>query len=166
MMVQAARKPPPGWALILVVVVFAGVAVTFLTLGIWGFGHVRHEQSLLTPIPGGSVTTGKVVDSQEYCFRGCTYAPAIRYTDEHGIVHTFTAPPQNNYPPVGSKVQVSYNPHVPGEAHDITNGPSSWSLELAMAVLAICVGGLFVLMGCFVAIRAWRSHQAASVRST
>lgn len=155
------RKPPPKWLRYVSLGIAVAVPVVFMTLGVQGLIHVRHVQSLLRPIPGGEMTTGTVLGSHESCYRSCTYEPEIQYSDESGHVYTFTAPYQSDYPPVGSAVRVSYNPKVPGQAHDISNGPSSWSIELFTAIFMISISGIYLLGGGALALRLWRKRVSA-----
>jgi hypothetical protein len=120
----------------------AAVPFAILAGGVWGLLTVEHTRGQLLPVPGGIQTTGTVVGVQSYCNAGCTYEPAIEYTDLRGRAHRFTAPYQSEYPAAGSKVKVSYSPLDPAGAHDISVSPSSWDLPLGTAIFAIVLGGL------------------------
>lgn len=159
--VRSREKAPPKWLRVLSLAVVAVIPIVFMTMGISGLVHVRHVQSLLRPLPGGTVTTGTVLGSHVSCFRSCTYEPHIRYTDRDGNPHTFTAPYQSDYPAVGSTVKVSYNPKVPSEAHNISNGPSSWSFELFTMIFLITISGLFVTGGGLAAVLLRRKRAKA-----
>jgi hypothetical protein len=155
-------KRSPKWLQYLALAIAAVVPIVLITVGIYGFTHVRHEQSLLQPIPGGVLTTGTVVGSHEYCYRGCTWEPVVRFSDRTGNVYTFIAPYQDAYPALGSKVQVSYNANVPGQAHDISNDPSSWDFELFTMIFVLCLAGLWLLIAAIVAVSLWRKRANAS----
>jgi hypothetical protein len=121
--------------------------VFLLAFGIWAVMTVQHRQALWEPIPGGTVATGTVTSVHEDCNRGgCTYQPTIEYADLGGRLHTFTAPHQGDGPAVDSKVRVSYDPRVPGDAHDISMSPSSLNFQLGFAISAIAVAGLVLLV--------------------
>jgi hypothetical protein len=140
--------------LVLLNVVLGGL----LTMGIRGVSSVRHDQSSLRPIPGGTLTTGTVVDSYKHCFRGCSWQPRVEYTDGAGNVHTFTALYQDEYPAVGSTVPVSYNPWDPLQVHDLARGPSSLNFPLYTAFFVIGLCGLAYLGFGILAVSLWRKR--------
>jgi hypothetical protein len=132
----------PRWAVYVIVGLMSCAPVYFLALGVTGVSSVLHTQDLLRPVPGGLETIGTIVGSRE-CGGDCnTYQPVIRFSDQRGRLHTFTAPYQDNFPATGSHVRVSYDPRATVVAHDISVSPSTWDLELGTAIFAIVVGGL------------------------
>ncbi len=123
----------------------AAVPVVILIVGIVAVHQVRHEESLLQPVPGGIETNGTLINAHEACDRGdCTYQPEIRFSDREGLEYSFLAPYEDADPRVGSTVRVSYDPSAPALAHDLSEN-SSWSFEMVTAVATICLGVMAIL---------------------
>ena len=94
--------------------------------------------------PGGRQTTGTIVSVSTYCVKQCGYQATVRYTDLRGQVHMFAAPHQTEDPAIGSAVTVSYDPRVPGDAHDISIDSSNWETALSAQIFIATLGGLFL----------------------
>jgi hypothetical protein len=144
----------PRRTLYFAIFVIVCAPVVFLVMGITGLSSVLHTQDLLRPVPGGAETTGRVVSTETSCgSSNCTYAPLIKFSDQNGLVHTFRAPYQDNFPPTGSHVRVSYDPRTPSVAHDISVSPTTWNLQLSTSIFAIVVSGLWLALIARVAVR-------------
>jgi hypothetical protein len=144
--------------------IFIAVPLFILGMGIFGLHGVEHSMSLLEPVPGGRQTTGIVVRYHESCNDSCTYQPTIEYRDMDGQARLFEAPYQSEYPAVGSKVKVSYDPRVPADAHDISLSPSTWELPLGTMIFAAVLGGLATVgvVGMVIRILLGRARSKAS----
>jgi hypothetical protein len=110
-----------------------------------------HTRSLLRPVPGGVLVTGRVVDVHVQQFRSVVYAPIVAFTDSAGRVHTFRAPTSSDQPTIGAAALVSYNPANPDEAHDLSDSSRSWQTPFFTGTIVltfVLVEGLAV--GAFV----------------
>lgn len=111
-----------------------------------------HTRSLLRPVPGGVLVTGRVVDVYVHQYKSVVYAPIVAFTDSAGRVHTFRAPTSSDRPTVGAAALVSYNPANPDEAHDLSDSSRSWrvpfytgAILLTFVLVESLAVGAFVL---------------------
>lgn len=142
------KKEPPRWAAYLF---GAAVFVFLLGLSTWLTVGALHSRADSRPIAGGVEVTGKVVDVDRTS--DSTYSAVIEFTDSAGRRYAFTGPSGEQEPGIGEPARVSYDPHDPSRAHDLTFNHASWKWPFWTGVSSIATTLLFALLAVAVVLR-------------
>jgi hypothetical protein len=129
---------------LVILFVFGAAGVFFIFSGYNGWAAVQ-------PIAGGKTTVGTVVSvtDGESCGRyGCSpnWTPTIRFNAPNGKTYAFTGPQSSGEIDTGQVVKVSFDPHNPSTAHDVSASDGSGLVLLGVGVFLVIFGlGSFVL---------------------
>src|SRR5690606_30014231 len=115
---------PPDW-LIIAFAVAVSAAIVIITAPLISSGMDWRERT--SPIEGGAITTGRVVDVLvDQGNKGVTYRAVVEFVDVADQRHTLTNKAGDIEPRKGARVRISYDPSDPANAHDLTTGAGVW----------------------------------------
>jgi hypothetical protein len=120
----------------LIPVLFIGLSIGLTVNGLSLRTHVE-------PVAGWSRTDGTVIGVVTVpVIKGAVYAPIIRFSAVgHAVI--FRGPTSSDIPTIGSRAAVSYDPHDPSDAHDLSLG-SVWEWQFYAGIASLPLEALWV----------------------
>jgi hypothetical protein len=141
--IASRRRPSKGRWYTALVLLFL-LPLVWVALGAWLLHVGLRDRSRTEPVAGWSQTTGWVVSFHTYqpSYANTPTYPAVIAFRAAGDVVTFSAPGAPVPPRVGAPVRVSYDPHNPADAHDLSlgsDGEGQIYLGVGFLVLGVAV---------------------------
>lgn len=118
-----------------------------------------HQRDDLQPIHGGTRTLGHVVAVKVHDGQSTTYQPTIEFRDSAGELVRFTSQYTSTKPLEGASAEVSYDPHDPHHAHDLSDAGATWQWPFFTGVV---IGGFAILVAAVLAGVLLRQRRATS----